>query len=580
MAWKFRPGGATESPQNSSIKDFSKNIFESIVREAIQNSLDNPMPGSAEPVKVAFEFDSVRKDDVPEYDDLLNRYKASKAFWEHDSSYKPIFDAVDQRLEDFLEEIPYLKISDYHTTGMSLLSTHGDSIRMSSYYAFTRGNNTVKSAKDAGGSEGQGKATFFAASALRTIFVHTISEKGSIYEGLTRMPTHTWSDGMDYALTGHLFQDIDKPEYELAPQLDLPFRRTDDENNIGSSISILGLWGYENATEKIIKSAINNFWMAIHDGDLTVQVGNEITICSDNLLDLIEKYLPERTESIHTKSDPTENGRARCYYETWTSMDDVTETYTESLELLGQCTLKISQHAEYPGKVEFFRKQKMLINRSGQNSYVAKGYCGVFICTDDLGNQLLRKMEGKTHTEWDPKLPMVEVDKKNGAKAIKNINLFIKNAWQSYRAKHYPDSVELQGLEGLSFGNKKRNTQKATTSKTSIRKSIAPKEQKKAEYEKTGVLKKTFNSTKEGGLWKYSLLLKSNDTKEINIKMLPSSDATRFSNEDYLEVINVTDGWVKNKNSISGRLAKGDNVVEFVLNMTERLALDFKFNTI
>ncbi len=580
MAWKFRPGGATESPQNSSIKDFSKNIFESIVREAIQNSLDNPMPGSAEPVKVAFEFDSVRKDDVPEYDDLLNRYKASKAFWEHDSSYKPIFDAVDQRLEDFLEEIPYLKISDYHTTGMSLLSTHGDSIRMSSYYAFTRGNNTVKSAKDAGGSEGQGKATFFAASALRTIFVHTISEKGSIYEGLTRMPTHTWSDGMDYALTGHLFQDIDKPEYELAPQLDLPFRRTDDENNIGSSISILGLWAYENATEKIIKSAINNFWMAIHDGDLTVQVGNEITICSDNLLDLIEKYLPERTESIHTKSDPTENGRARCYYETWTSMDDVTETYTESLELLGQCTLKISQHAEYPGKVEFFRKQKMLINRSGQNSYVAKGYCGVFICTDDLGNQLLRKMEGKTHTEWDPKLPMVEVDKKNGAKAIKNINLFIKNAWQSYRAKHYPDSVELQGLEGLSFGNKKRNTQKATTSKTSIRKSIAPKEQKKAEYEKTGVLKKTFNSTKEGGLWKYSLLLKSNDTKEINIKMLPSSDATRFSNEDYLEVINVTDGWVKNKNSISGRLAKGDNVVEFVLNMTERLALDFKFNTI
>lgn len=577
MAWNFRQGGATESPQNAAIKEFSKHIFESIVREAIQNSLDNPMPETLEPVRVVFEFDKIPIKDVPEYDDLLRRYKASKSFWDSDLSYKPIFDAVDERLENFAEEIPYLTISDFNTTGMSLNPASGTNIRMSSYYAFTRGNNTVKADENSGGSEGQGKATFFAASALRSIFVHTVSEHGSVYEGLTRMPTHTWEDGEEYAQTGHLYQDIDKPIYEEKFKTSLPFRRSNNEADFGSSISILGLWAYEEVSVKMIKATINNFWLAIHEGNLIVQVG-DTTINQENIESLIEVYLPERTESTHTKGNPTEYGRARCYYETWTSAEkELTETYIENVELLGQCILRISQDPEYPGKIEFFRKQKMLINRSSQNTYISKGYCGVFICSDDQGNQLLRKMEGKTHTEWDPKLPMVEEDKKRGALAIKNINLFLKNSWQDYRKKHYPDSVELNGLAGIS-GVDKKNKAKSVSgtnkSKTKIAQKLA---RPKVEFEKTGVIKTGFKSVKEpDGTWKYVLSLHSNEAKEINIKMLPASDASRFSNDDILEVVAVTEGWSIANNAIYGELSQGVNTIEFNLNIAERLALDFK----
>ena len=59
MNWEFRKGGDTESPQNAAIKEFSKHIFESIVREAIQNSLDNPDLKGEKPVIVKFEFRNI-----------------------------------------------------------------------------------------------------------------------------------------------------------------------------------------------------------------------------------------------------------------------------------------------------------------------------------------------------------------------------------------------------------------------------------------------------------------------------------------------------------------------------------------
>jgi len=357
MKWNFTQGGPTESPQNAAIKEFSKHIFESIVREAIQNSLDNPNLQVNNPVTVTFEFGVIPKNQIPGYDDLLIHYKATKLFWENDKSYKPIFDAIDKRLSDFVLFIPYLQISDYNTTGMNLSPKLNESIRKTNYHAFTRGNNTVKPNAQAGGSEGQGKATFYAASALRTLFINTISEYGNIFEGLTRLATHTL-DGQDFSSNGHLFQDIENPTYKTEAD-SFPFKRN-SEDGFGSTICILGLWDYEDVEQKMITAAINNFWMAIQEGDLIVKVG-ETELNKENIESLIEKYLPERSESSHTKSNPTKYGRAKCYYETWTEkFKDQTEIYNETIDILGNCILKISQHSEYPGKIASLCKQRLL----------------------------------------------------------------------------------------------------------------------------------------------------------------------------------------------------------------------------
>jgi len=240
--------------------------------------------------------------------------------------------------------------------------------------------------------------------------------------------------------------------------------------------------------------------LAIYGGDLIVQVGNT-GLNQNNIERLIEKYLPERNESRHTKGEPTKYGKAKCYFETWTEkQENLTETYSEKIDTLGRCTLKISQHSEYPGKIAFFRKQKMLIVRSNVNSYISKGYCGVFICTDDKGNEILRKMEGKTHTEWDPNLCMTEADTQLGKKAMEEMNKFINRSWQNYRSKHFPDTIELKGLAGLTIGNKKSGIKKPTD--TVKNKPITePKPPRpKPEFAKPGIRKKGLSSVKENGV--------------------------------------------------------------------------------
>lgn len=577
MKWNFRQGGDTESPQNAAIKEFSKHIFESIVREAIQNSLDNPNLQVNNPVTVTFAFGEIAKNQIPGYEDLLIHYNATKLFWENDKSYKPIFDAIDKRLEEFQLCISYLQISDYNTTGMNLEPKPNESVRKTNYYAFSRGNNTVKSNAQAGGSEGQGKATFYAASALRTLFIHTISEVGNIFEGLTRLATHTL-DGQDFSSNGHLFQDIENPTYNTEVD-SFPFKRN-SEDGFGITITILGLWAYEDVKQKMITAAINNFWMAIHEGDLIVKVG-DTELNQNNIESLIEQHLPERSESSHTKSNPTKYGRAKCYYETWTEkFKEQTEIYNEPIDILGNCILKISQHSEYPGKIAFFRKQKMLIVRSNVNLFVSKGYCGVFICNDKDGNEILRKMEGKTHTEWDPNLCMTEDDTKIGEQGMEAMNMFITKCWQDYRSKHFPDTLELKGLAGLSIGSKPIGEKKPTGIKEKKPTVSSPATKPKPEFEKLGITKKGLSSVKENDIWKYSLVLKSNDDKRLNIRMFPATDAARVSSDDLLEVIQVSNGWTFNNNAIEGDLVEGKNTIEFYLNDTERVALDFKLTSI
>lgn len=62
--------------------------------------------------------------------------------------------------------------------------------------------------------------------------------------------------------------------------------------------------------------------------------------------------------------------------------------------------------------------------------------------------------------------------------------------------------------------------------------------------------------------------------------MFPATDAARVSGDDLLKIIQVSDGWSINNNAIEGDLVEGKNTIEFYLNETERVALDFKLTSI
>lgn len=570
MAWKFRQGGKTENPKDAGIKEFSKHIFESVVREATQNALDNRL-GDDNPVRIKFEFGSVIKERIPQFNELNDRWKACYEKWKDQAQYEVFIKAILNRIESFEKTVPFLSISDFNTKGMDF--TSNPDMDKTRYGAFSRGTHSYHDSDNAAGSEGQGKAALYAVSAMRTMFVHTVSNKGSIYEGLTRFATHEYN-GIRYNSDGYYPHFPERPEYEKNIDHSLPFRRI-DVTQLGTTITLVGLWAYENAEEKMVKAAINNFWMAVHEGDLIIKIG-ATELNRGNIKDLIEQYLPERPETNRTKNNPTEYGRAKCYYETWTEVfADETEVYQDNIPVLGNCTLKISQHSEFPGKIAFFRKQKMLIVRSSVNSYINKGYCGVFICKDEDGNMILRKMEGKTHTEWDPNNCMTEDDKIEGHKAIEEMNKFIDKSWKDYRSKHFPDSIDLKIPIDFS---RTSVIQKSKGQKKKPEKS--KKERKKIEFEKQGIINEGLSSKMGNGLWQYQLTLKSNKDKRVKIEMYPATDSIRLSHDELLEIMSATSGWKIYHNTLEGILPEGEETtIGFTLNNFERVGLDFKLTS-
>jgi hypothetical protein len=570
MKWNFRQGAKSENPKDAGIKEFSKHIFESVVREATQNAVDNRLDKS-KPVRIEFQFGKISKDKIPGFDELKLRWEACLEKWKDQVQYKNMLEAILSEIDSFGNDIPYLTISDFNTKGMDFDSN--PDIDHTRYGAFSRGTHSFHDSSSAAGSEGQGKAALYAISAMRTMFVHTISERGSIYEGLTRFAAHLI--GLErYNADGYFPHSPIRPAYETTPDNSLPFRRVADE--LGTSITLVGLWTLQDVEAKMIKAALNNFWMAIEDGELIIKIGDS-DINKNSLEELIDAILPERTESNKTKSNPTEYGRVKCYYETWKEINpEVTETYQKEIDVLGKCILRISQHAEYPGKVAFFREQKMLILRSSTNVYMSSGYCGVFHCPDEEGNKILRQMEGKTHTEWDPKLCVTEEDKVKGDKAIKAINEFIMESWQDYRSKHFPDSIELKGLSGLA--KKGKSTRGVGSSDAREKKPRNPPSGSvpKPEFEKLGITKNGLKSVKSNGIWNYTLTLDSNSDKSVSIKMYPATDSFRIKESDLLEVIHVSDDWQIVSSSIEGQLLEGENIIEFSLNEVERVAIEFK----
>lgn len=164
--WNFRTGGKTENPKDAGIKEFSKHIFESVVREATQNALDNRLDYK-NPVQINFRFIDIPKNKIPGYKELGERWEACYKKWRYnddksqvESQYESLIKAILDRIDSFNGSVPCLSISDYNTKGMNFTSS--EDIDKTRYGAFSRGNHSFHEAIDSAGSEGQGKAALYA----------------------------------------------------------------------------------------------------------------------------------------------------------------------------------------------------------------------------------------------------------------------------------------------------------------------------------------------------------------------------------------------------------------------------------
>ncbi len=71
------------------------------------------------------------------------------------------------------------------------------------------------------------------------------------------------------------------------------------------------------------------------------------------------------------------------------------------LPILGDCSFYFRQIELHMNYVAMIRASHMVIY---SRPFIFPGnYAAVFICDDELGNKLLRKMEPPEHDKWEPK---------------------------------------------------------------------------------------------------------------------------------------------------------------------------------
>jgi len=393
--WYFgNEGGIDIGPNDPIHQTFKGNPYYSIVREAIQNSLD-AVNDNRFPVNISFQYFNLDRLEYPSFFQLEKHIKQSQEYFKNNNDAKRLFGDMLQYLNGNEKGkkkllVSCLKISDSNTKGMHYVEGNTES----PFYAFLRAAGvSSKMIGGSGGSFGFGKGAYFALSPIKTLVVSSKDAEGNVYfEGATRLTTHKNDSGKK--LTAYGFYDSNNGEPisddENVPEI---FRRKET----GTDINIIGLWGEVDRDRLMIKSVLNNFWLSIHEHKLVVTI-NEVTISKENLEQVIDEYFPTEFESGNATE--IESWNPKPYYKAvkYAEANDQFKFFTDELSTLGKVKLYVYLERGLPNRTSFFRSPKMVVFK--RTNRKINGYAAVFICDSEKGNEILRMMENPAHNVW------------------------------------------------------------------------------------------------------------------------------------------------------------------------------------
>lgn len=418
LRWYFP---STDHGENNGFADSQLQHFEGdhekyIARETIQNAVDARLDYGV-PVTVVFERINMPGELFPGRDELIKISGRCLSFLGSDEKPKEFFQEAAALLKS--KNIPILKISDFNTKGLS----GSDDDVAGNWYRLVKASGTSSPKGVKGGSFGIGKGAPIAASALRTVFYSSINERGEqVFQGKARLVSHHDEEGDVRQGVG--FYGVDGymavRESGLVPDL---FKRTEQ----GTDIFVMGYKSGSGWEQKLIKSVLDNFWLAIYQGQLevTVRDGSEINITKGSL----EKCF-----------DAFDAQDAKFFFEAFINPTQTFEA--EDLKYLGKVTLCIRKGDEFPspGKVMMVRKPKMFVQDKKFRA-LREPYAGVVICEDDRGNELLRDLEPPAHDKWD------KDRSPKGQAALRELETFINQSLKSMGDSLTSEPQDIPGLD-------------------------------------------------------------------------------------------------------------------------------------
>lgn len=380
IGWNFPLNnfGQEHGLNDPGIETFKGRPLESLAREINQNSCDAAISGSGKPVEVHFQLHYLPVDKFPGRKEFNEILKACLEYWKDNPKTKTFFEKALETVDKAL--LPVLKISDYNTTGL----VGSDKEHHTDWHNLIKSVGTSDKGANQVGSFGIGKHAPFACSQIRTVFYGTKDRFGkTAFQGVSRLVTHKKTEKDMTQGTGYYgYTDRNRPVLDLALVNEF-FQR----DQTGTDIFIMGFHETQGWDIKIIKSVIENFFVAIDEERLVVHVG-ETVINRSTLPSLLEKHMKNDQDCLSSK-----------YYQCLHS--PLVHHFTEDDFLdLGKIDLYILPEKDFPKRVAMVRGTGMKVFDKGHFQTPMK-FAGVFLAKGEKINAFLRNLEPPSHNAWE-----------------------------------------------------------------------------------------------------------------------------------------------------------------------------------
>lgn len=434
------------------IETFKGSPYCSLAREICQNSMDARYD-SDKPVIIEFSSFTIADTAIPDHIKLSDAMNSCLKFWTEQNNKKTIdfFKKAKSVIEGNV--INVLRISDFNTTGLQ----GSDKEFNTAWHNLVKASGVSGKEGSAGGSFGIGKSAPFACSDLRTLFYATKDIDGlSAFQGIARLVSFREKGFLgkdkDSITTGTGYYSSDKRNSPIREclSLDPNYKRTE----YGTDIFVLGFNKSTDWKAEIISSVLDEFLIAIFNGELVVKI-DATTIDKSNLGEIIELY------KDHAKI-------AYNYYQVLT--DENATIIEHEFPGLGTIELRILVKQGLHRKVMMCRRNGMKIFDKANISSTIQ-FAGICTLKDDRINAYFREMENPQHNAWEPERHTS--DSKTKAKA--NMSLlfkYVKNEVIELGKKTTVDEIDAEGMgeffadtENMNTDNENKN--EAVSSATS-----------------------------------------------------------------------------------------------------------------
>jgi hypothetical protein len=449
-----KPDPGNQGLNNASILTFSKDVVDALIKELTQNSID-AKEDSADKVRVKVDVFDMDINNVPGINSLKSILSYMSNYW--DRLKQPNFVKFFNNASNLIEsgKLHVFSFEDFNTKGLEGDETTGSFKNL----IYDEGVSDFKPDNALGGF-GIGKNSFFALTALKTVFYSSYhADRGHSFMGVTKLAEY--EDGNKVRKDNRVYYGdwINGKVKHVTKDSLIPTEFKRSENGLSSFA--LGVVQDPDWKHLVIKALIKNYWFLFESDRIEAEVDGEL-INNENYFDLATEVFSNDTSIL-------------AFIETFKNPN---HTFSCDVHEVGGIKVLLSEQPEdsqidFPDKIVFIRDGMMIKEYNLGVRNLPNRVAGIIYCDNPVGNKILSNMEPPAHDSFEPfllndKHPTLK--ESDGKKIVDEINRFKTNSVRSIKEKYNQPTRQVGFVDELLSGLSISDGEGSSVGKASVSK--------------------------------------------------------------------------------------------------------------